>query len=311
MDNIINFEKRKMNFEEFRNEIVDGLRDICGEEFVIREEHVHKNNAKELFGVSIRKKDCNVAPTIYLESFYDSYYEGKTDTETVKNELIRIYRRHSSRGGMINVDFFKDFEKVKDKLSYRLVNYDRNREFLDQVPHRRILDFAVIYVLNLNECSGSITIRNEHLDIWKCSETELFEIAELNTPRLFELKVSEFSEMIDELPESSDTGEIEEMVRNEAVTMFILTNDKCLYGATGILYKNSLKSFAERIGRGFYLLPSSVHESILLPDNSCYNTSNLKEMVKSVNEAVLDREDFLSDNVYYYSPEKESLEIVS
>ena len=309
MENIIDFKSTKLNFTEFRKTLIDGLRDICGSEFVIREEHVHKNNAKELFGVSIRNKSSNIAPTIYLESFYERYYEGKTDIEDIKNDIIRVYRQNSG-SGMINVDFFKDFERVKDKLSYRLINYETNKRFLDEVPHRRVLDLAIIYVLNLNECSGSITIRNEHLDLWKTDEKELFEITESNTPKIFPFRINEFSEMLDELLEGSDAEEMNEIVRNEPVSMFILTNNKCLYGASAILYEDALKDFSDRIGSGFYMLPSSVHENILLPENVCFNTENLREMVKSVNEAVLDREDYLSDNVYYYNRENKRLEIV-
>ncbi len=309
MENIIDFKSTKLNFTEFRKTLIDGLRDICGSEFVIREEHVHKNNAKELFGVSIRNKSSNIAPTIYLESFYERYYEGKTDIEDIKNDIIRVYRQNSG-SGMINVDFFKDFERVKDKLSYRLINYETNKRFLDEVPHRRVLDLAIIYVLNLNECSGSITIRNEHLDLWKTDEKELFEITESNTPKIFPFRINEFSEMLDELLEGSDAEEMNEIVRNEPVSMFILTNNKCLYGASAILYEDALKDFSDRIGSGFYMLPSSVHETILLPENVCFNTENLREMVKSVNEAVLDREDYLSDNVYYYNRENKRLEIV-
>lgn len=311
MNKIINYNSN-LRYEEFRKELVNGIADICGEEFTVREEHVHKNNAKELFGVSIRNKNTNVAPTIYLEGFYEDFINGEKNLNEIENDVIRIYKLNCLNGNRINVDFFKDFSIVKEKLVYRLVNYDMNRERLKEIPHRRYLDLAIIYVLNLNECGGSITIRNEHLDIWNVDEETVYQYAEKNTPKAFKLKISRFSDMmLDILKDKEDVEpeDLDTLLDNHMLPMFIMTNEQCMFGASSLLYKDSLKEFAEKIGSGFYLLPSSVHETILLPEDEKLNSENLEEMVRSVNETVVDKEVFLSDNVYYYSPENNKLEI--
>ena len=91
MNKIINYNSN-LRYEEFRKELVNGIADICGEEFTVREEHVHKNNAKELFGVSIRNKNTNVAPTIYLEGFYEDFINGEKNLNEI--EIDRSPRNH-------------------------------------------------------------------------------------------------------------------------------------------------------------------------------------------------------------------------
>lgn len=81
---------------------------------------------------------------------------------------------------------------------------------------------------------------------------------------------------------------------------YVLTNESCRYGAAGMLREDILESFAEQAGGNFYILPSSVHELILVPEIPTISAKGLKEMVKEVNEGTVVREEWLSENVYYY-----------
>lgn len=83
--------------------------------------------------------------------------------------------------------------------------------------------------------------------------------------------------------------------------MYILTNKKKQYGATCILYEGVLREIAQRLQSDFYILPSSVHEVILLPTNNDSDRKELTEMVLEVNNSILSKEDMLSDHVYYFS----------
>ncbi len=82
------------------------------------------------------------------------------------------------------------------------------------------------------------------------------------------------------------------------------------YGAAGLLRAGLLGEFVGRIGEGFYILPSSIHELILLPCSiASLEVGELRKMVREINEAEVIREEWLSENVYYYGREKKEIRI--
>ena len=213
--------KEKLTFDDFRREIIEALSDICGEEYLIREECVHKNNIDKKYGISIKERNSNIAPTIYLESFYEDYKAGKKNIMEIENCIIKLYQ-NSRKSGAMKLDFFKNFEEVRKRLSYKLVNFEKNKKFLGEVPHRRYLDLAIIYVMNLNEVGGSITIRNEHLGYWDVDEDILFDVAQENTPKEYPLRVSRFSDILSEKMKEdfdADVDEIEKALDKNPVAM--------------------------------------------------------------------------------------------
>lgn len=92
---------------------------------------------------------------------------------------------------------------------------------------------------------------------------------------------------------------------------FVLTNNDKFYGAAGILRTDLLRQFAEEQGCDFYILPSSVHELILVPDKHDFTKTELRDMVKTVNEEQVAVEERLSDDVYYFSRYTGEVEVVS
>ena len=91
--------------------------------------------------------------------------------------------------------------------------------------------------------------------------------------------------------------------------MYIATNSMRLNGANVVFYDSLLKTFSELIKSDFYIIPSSIHEVMLVP-NSSLELKELKEMVYSINRTALMEEEFLSDNVYYYNVNTDSIKIV-
>lgn len=57
------------------------------------------------------------------------------------------------------------------------------------------------------------------------------------------------------------------------------------------------------------VLPSSLHEVVLIPEKEGMEPQSLEGMVKEINQKYVDREDFLSDKVMYYDKEKEQLRL--
>lgn len=276
---------KNIDFNEFVRIIIENLqRQYIGAKVGIKE--VTKNNGNKLTGIYILERDTNVAPTIYLEYYYEEYMSGKT-MDWVMQEIVAIHEKNKMP--RIDVSFFTDYEKIKHVIAMKLVNYHSNMELLKDIPHIRFLDLAIIFycVLDAQENQEAfITITNEHLRTWNISKERLYEWAQDNTQKVLPCELIDMAEVVESPLEK---------------IMYILTNKKKQYGATCILYEGVLREIAQRLHSDFYILPSSVHEVILLPTNDDGDRKELTDMVLMVNGSILSREDILSDHVYYFS----------
>jgi hypothetical protein len=211
-----------------------------------------------------------------------------------------------------------DFSACKERICYKLVNADRNRELLADAPHIIVCDdLAVLFyilVSNDGEGTATITVRNNMTDLWGVEEDELFKIALLNTQRLFRGSVmSMASVMMDLLSDRMDdeySSEFFDMVVSEdMVPMYVCSNSQKVNGAGVILYKDLLKQFAEKTGSDFYILPSSIHETLLVPVSDQMEVEALRSMVREVNATQVAPEEVLSDNVYIYRREDDKISL--
>lgn len=298
-----------MEISTFKVKVQKAVREVLGQEYIVELREVQKNNGVVLQGLTIRKEEDNVTPTIYLNSFWEAYEGGVTFADIIR-KIIIIYREDGI-GHKIDVSFFRDFDKVKEKLCFRLVNRERNREQLEKVPYIPILDLAICFYYAFDGAgveNGMIPVYRTHLEAWKVTERDLLECAMNNTPRLYPQEVipmeNALEDMIRELPE-----EIRPEVLRK-ISMVILTNSRKTYGACSILYPEVLERMAERMGGDFYLIPSSVHEFLLLPREQERGEEELKEMISEVNRTELSPEEVLSDHLYLYCHEEREVRIL-
>ena len=295
-----------MNIQEFTQEACTEIAKILGREVQYKE--VEKLNGAKHYGLIILEPGYNVAPTLYLEPFFDMYLYTKNWTDTV-GRIIRAYQADSFPK-RLDMGWFKDFEKVRELVCHKLGNFKANKALLEDIPYIRYLDFAIIYCIYYKDDeigSGSILIHNSHLEAWGCTTQDLARLAKENTPRLYPLAVSTMENVLQEC--MADTEELSS-VGEIPIPMHIMTNTEKANGAITILYQNALKNFAERIHSDVVILPSSVHEVILLPLREDDDFREFRNMVCEVNRSGLAREDFLSDNVYLYRRDTCSIEIV-
>lgn len=89
--------------------------------------------------------------------------------------------------------------------------------------------------------------------------------------------------------------------------IIVLQTKSSLFGAKAIAYPGVLKGIAEKTGKDFYIIPSSIHEVLLMPMNSDINPDQIREMIHDVNSTVLDKKDFLSDSLFCYDREKDRI----
>ena len=290
-----------MEYKEFVEYIKMNAGYIAGEGGNITINHVIKNNGCEMDGLVIMEKGKDIAPTIYLDSFYELYTNG----ENIKNIIrqIEVIYEQNKNNVTFDVNIIKHFDTIKDKIVYKVVNYRSNEKLLEQVPHKRILDLAVVfYCLLDNEYGRSATalIYNNNLKNWNVTIDDVYKAALKNTPDLLHSKISSMAALFEKCGVNVD-GEEVDLKDYVPSDMYVLTNESKLNGAACILYENVLYDFAQKLGADLYILPSSVHEVILLPKLSMFEKDELVNMVKEVNTEGVAADEVLSDHVYEYN----------
>lgn len=298
-----------MNIKEFAEKVCNEVAKTLGKEVQIRE--VDKLNGVKRYGLTIKNSDSNVEPTVYLEAFYQMYMEGGNWSDII-HRIITCHQDNSLHEH-IDMEWFKDFSKVQGLIFHKLINYDANTKLLEDIPYTRYLDFAIVYCVHykgVETGSGSILIHNSHLEMWHRTTQDLARLAEENTPRLFPLTVSTMGDLIQDCIGSTEECPIN-LKDIEEIPMHVMSNKERFNGAISICYKGALQDFSKLIKSDVIILPSSLHEVILLPFEAKTDLNELKGMVYQVNRTQLTREEFLSDNVYLYRRETDSIEIAA
>ena len=329
-----------MTFIEFREDICEKVRALLGEGYRVSVKEVPKNNGTLLTGLIIQKTGIDFSPSIYLEPFFDEYREGR-DIQIIAKEIVLLYENCDVEhtGKNLDMSFFRDFEGVKSRVAFKLVNFEKNRELLKTIPYIPYLDLAIVFycrILSEGIGVGSILITNAHLAAWGITGDQLYEAAKDNTPRILPCEMKNLKEVIGELitrnimgkhcessmeccdiPENwreSWTDQIIKTLTPEALSdkeksLFVLGNRDRIQGAAAIIYRGVLQDVADYLDRDIYVLPSSIHEVILMPDNGTFHGSQLSEMVREVNETQLSEQEVLSEHVYLFDRKEGQLKI--
>lgn len=290
-----------MNLKEFISVIGDRVQEVTGEETQVDVHEVRKNNNVLLHGMTILRKGQSVSPTIYLDSFYEMLCDGM-ELDGIVKRILEVYVRGLPRSH-VDMEFFRDFEKVKDRVVYRLINQEKNRELLTQIPHVEFLDLAICFYYSYENSElgdGMILIHNTHMEMWKTNHRELMHLAEFNTPRLMSRYFASMDNALEGVLDDGALEELRELQRETNKYLYVLSNAKRCQGAAVILYPGVLAEVSGRLGGSYYILPSSIHEVILLPDDGHSNGKELHEMIAEINHSQLRAEDVLSDYAYRY-----------
>ena len=239
---------------------------------------VMKNNGVSLTALMITQADRNIVPTIYLEPFYEKYLNGMLYSDLME-EIAELYSS-SLPDQEFDVSGITDFEQVKERIVYSLINYERNTDFLATVPHEKIEDLAIIYKILMPQGEpygdmATITIHNNLFSLYDVSVEELHEIAADNMKRILPGNIQHISEILG--------GDIE-LPWFEDAEMYIVSNDRKTFGAGCILEPEIMDALAERLGNTYYVIPSSVHEVIVVPEMEGYSPSFFENMISEVNE---------------------------
>lgn len=326
-----------MEFQEFLQEVKKEIEKRLDKEYSVSYNHVIKNNGIELDGLIIFKENVTVVPNIYVNEYYE-LYKRRGDLNYIIDKIMAMYKvaLTSDFANTLSIDY--SFETMKEKIYYRIVNFEKNVKMLGEIPHKKFLDMAIIFyclVDTQSEGIASIRITNDHIENWNISSADLLDIAMNNTPRLFPGVIRSMKDVIKDLILKNSIGSIleggdviedklrendnvyyfnksdrlDEKAIDEMLTqltydknceMYVLTNSLGINGASAMLYNGLIEEFANKTKSNLYILPSSIHEVIIMPYQDEYDIEELKNMVMEINATQVPKGDVLSDSVYIY-----------
>lgn len=293
-----------MKYDDFCESLLDALRDEFGEEYSLELHEVMKNNDQKLEGFVILNDKYSVSPTFYLKNLYEEYQKGGSLSDIVE-EICNLYQMTIKKNQYASLDF--SYDNCRDRVVFRLVSKERNKEVLNEVPHIPFLDLEIVfYIVIENTKSGlsSVRVTNQMLEYWEKTPHDLYCRALKNTERLFPVRIEPMINLMKEMwGNKMESDFFENLVENENSfedKVYVITNESGLNGAASIIYESTLQKTGELLEGDYYLLPSSIHEVLVLSVNTSIDYEQLKQMVYEVNKECVSAEEVLSDQVYFY-----------
>lgn len=301
-----------MNYEKFKSDLKELLETELANRGIdvekITEENIEKMN-DSYDSIVVRPVGASIATIIHTKDAFEAFKSGTElremilgapEEDTELKAMVRTIADDIENEPQFDLSVFDDYKKVKSRLSMQIVSAERNAELLDNVPHERIEDMAVVYrVLVTQPGTGNGTattlVTNAMLKKYGITDSQLKKDAMRIAPSIKPVKIRDMSETIDnfDLELAPDVS-----VENGKIFVASVTDNS--YGAAVIAYPNFLNTVAAMLRSDFFVLPTSIHEVIIIRDDGDMDADDLKNLVTAVNAAQIDPADQLTDNVYHY-----------
>ena len=311
-----------MDYESFKKRVMREFLDYMPEEYQDCELELRKVPKVNtcLTGVVIKPKGKTksyCSPTFYMERMYDQYLDCDSFEKVMANQAI--YLEESLK--YMPEDVMKlDFAAMKEKIVFQVVNTKENQEMINLCPHRDFMDLSIVYrvIVNVDEHGVSgFLITHDIANVEDLTEALLYRLAKKNTKKIFPFKSERIEETMsrmmkrwgatDKDVENSFDG-MDNVPAKERV--YVISNEYEFFGANALLYTDVLKKVVNNIGTDCYILPSSVHDLVILSTETFSESAKLISLVRETNSEHVRTTDRLSDSIYKYSIEDGSIERV-
>lgn len=267
--------------------IMKRLQEILGNEVEVKPVTKDCSGGETKEGFVFREKVSNIGVCVYVDT--DSLSEGDPDVNEIAETLVREYKQHKSDVRFDESCFTK--ENILNRVLFKLVAAENNEKYLEGKVSSSYLDMKLVYIYKPEGFeNGYITITKKQAAAMDISEEELYQAA---------------SENIDNA---------EYCIKNFFGVMTVLTSEEP-FGATGILRADMLRKLSDQfVSEGespdYWLLPSSIHEFIAIPQGeNDPDPADLAEIICGVNREVVDPEEVLGSHAYKYSAETREVSI--
>lgn len=274
-----------------------------------------KNNGVVFDTLAIQCEGENSAPVFYLKDLYSRYLQGES-ADLMADEMIRCWRQYETEREAFDYRWFFQLENVYERIVMKVVNYEKNKAQLENCPHIRELDLALTFRVLMEKNAdqiGTVLVNYDMMREWDTSEFDLFDLAVKNMQQFWHPTLEPIGDVLKELLKGAGGEKDTESVclldypEQWKLSMYVLSNDLRLNGATVLFYTDCLRQFAARMQKDIYILPSSIHEVLLVPEISEMSAWDLRQIVEQVNHQIVSEEEILSNHVYRYLYKEDKL----
>lgn len=314
--------------DEFKKKFMEQLaKYFDADRYSLQEMEVIKNNDRKLHGICIAEHDSAYGVNVYVEEVYPIYQALLQEQEDIDPWDVILYglveqiehKRMEGKKMLPSgvIEKLLHYDAIQDRLIFRLINAEKNRKYLENKVYIPVMDLALCLCVLVNEPEkdnevGSTVISEDIAVLWGVPLKRIFETAKRNTVRIFPPKILRMSDILEELEEKDRFSlfmnpPIYEPLNEplyEAQDCYVLTNCMGVNGASVLCYDSVLKDFSDtQGGKNFYILPCSIHETMLLPSPEFHShvAGELLDIVQEVNQTSVPPDEILADGVYYYN----------
>lgn len=211
---------------------------------------------------------------------------------------------------------YNDYEKVKNDLILRPLNYHFVKSELKDVPHIRIGDVALVLYAVIAHASGNYftaKMPRSQIEKWKRSEEEVLGTAMNNTCFLYPPRLYSVEDMLlgNGKPHKDGIFMVEgyPLKIKKSLRGYILTNTLEINGAIAMFYPGVARKIAECFGEDFYIAFTSINEAIV-HSASMISPDVIRGSLKDTNRHCNRNEEVLTNKVYCYSLEKKRFGVI-
>jgi len=325
-----------MDYDTFTETVLKHILPMLGENRHARLKRILKNNGCTYTSLIIDTKDDPVAPAVYLEEYYSDFLEERSVCEDLISDEDRIdaiaFRILQGLKNLAQPDLnedFRNFDAVKDRICLKLVSRSENESLLRTTPYVAFHDLCVLFYIHLemeNKTFGSILLKDEQFAAWDLTPDELYPHALANTMRIFPAELCALQSILesycnndpDRAPETHNRDLMDKIcdfssdnwqAPDKPIThqSLVLTNKNKYFGATAVLYPQLLNRIGDALQSSYFLIPSSIHEMLILPSSIGISGHEINEMIHEINKTEVSAEEVLGSHCYYFDHKTYSL----
>ncbi len=303
-----------MDFETFKEELREDVKRTLDErtdsDYQVELHTMTKMN-ETYEAITVKPEDSQIGVNLNATALYKAYEDGMDYDRIVSEASDKAFSALESRPDF-NIDAFTDYDRMKETLAMEVVSAERNADILDTVLHKNMEDMAIVYrfvVAQDNAETGTILVTNDMLDRYGITPEQLHADAMKNAPEVRPMEIKGMGEVLAQQMGVEDLEVLGLNIPPEQEQMYVASVKGNVHGAGVLAYEDFMDKAAERAGGSFFILPSSIHEVLIIPDNGNFDLHSLENMVKEVNATTVDPVDKLTDNVYHYDAEAKVFEL--
>ena len=294
---------------QHETEIIEIMEEMLGIGYEVKIHDTKKTNGHTRKGVMIIKREnTSLAPIIYIDNLFEDVNIGNITVADAAEIIIRTYLSDCTAERLNKFDILNmGKDEFLQNIIPEAISAELNREMLSGIPHKELLDIAIIYRCMLDigsENKGSFIVSNEICKKWDVTFEELEAAAKRNVIFKYPYIVQTLDDMIREFKLTLPCSQ------EEKTEMYLITNKLYTYGAAVLDCSDVFDKLANKVRSNLLIIPSSIHEVLVVPEGIESDVYMLRQMVKMVNStSALSPEEVLSNKVYRYNLDTRKLVI--